>query len=114
MEQLNRIELRGNVGSVRLQTFDGRQVANFSLATNFAYKNKDGVAVIDTTWHNITAWEGRNNQDLESIKSGDVLYVTGRVRTQKFTGSDGNEREVYEVIANRVQQVDEDSLSCEM
>ena len=55
MEQLNKIELRGNVGNIRVQAVGENEVANFSLATNFAYKSKDGTPVIETTWHNITA-----------------------------------------------------------
>ena len=62
MEQLNRIELRGTVGSVRLQTFNGNQMIRFTLATNYAFKDKEGMAVIDTAWHNIVAW--RNSADL--------------------------------------------------
>ena len=45
MEQLNRIELRGNVGNVRVSDVGGNRVARFSLATNFLYKGKDSEAV---------------------------------------------------------------------
>ena len=57
MEQLNRIELRGTVGSIRLQTFSDNMVARLTLATNFAYKDKEGAATIDTSWHSILARE---------------------------------------------------------
>ena len=56
MEQLNRIELRGNVGNIKLQTVGDKLAARFTVATNYAYKDKDGSAVIETTWHNINAW----------------------------------------------------------
>ena len=115
MEQLNRIELRGNVGSVRLQNFEGRRVANIYMATNFAYKDKSGNAVIDTTWHNVTAWEGKNIQDVANIKKGDMLYVTGRIRIQKYSTADGTEREYPEAVATRVTPVEsEDGLNYEM
>ena len=55
MEQLNRIELKGIVGNVRIQTFDESRMARIGLATNYAYKDRDGAAVIDTSWHNIIA-----------------------------------------------------------
>ena len=42
MEQINRIELRGNVGNVKLQNVGNSEVIRFSLATNYAFKGKDG------------------------------------------------------------------------
>lgn len=108
MEQLNRIELRGNVGSVRLQTYEGNQMAHLTLATNVAYKDRDGAAIIETTWHNISAWEGRNIQNLDCISKGSKLYVQGRLRTQKYIGADGVERTSTDVLANRLVLIDGD------
>lgn len=105
MEQLNKIELRGNVGSVRVQKAGGSRVAKISLATNYVYKNREGDPVIETTWHNISAWEGKNIPDLESIQRGDKLYVCGRMRAQKFLGNDGLEHTVYDVLAKNVQLI---------
>lgn len=49
MEQLNRIELKGNVGNVKVQTVGDNEVARFSVATNYVFKGKDGQPVIETT-----------------------------------------------------------------
>jgi len=49
MEQLNSVNLRGIIGTVRVQDIQDRKVANFSLATNLAYKGRDGEAIIETT-----------------------------------------------------------------
>ena len=49
MEQLNRIEIRGNVGAVRLQVVGNSRVAKISVATNYVYKGRDGDPVIETT-----------------------------------------------------------------
>ena len=107
MEQLNRIELRGNVGNVRISAVGGSQVARFSLATNFMYKTKDGEAVVETTWHNIVAWAGKGMPDFSAIVKGAPLYVAGRLRTSRFTGNDGTEKTVYEVIASKVEVPDD-------
>ena len=107
MEQLNRIELRGVVGSVRLQTFEDSRMARISLATNYAYKDRDGAAVIDTSWHNVLAWEGRNIHDLDKITKGTKLYVTGRIRYQKYTGLDGVDRVGTDILASRIQIIDD-------
>ena len=108
MEQLNKIELRGNVGNIRIQAVGDNEVAHFSLATNYAYKGKDGIPVIETTWHNIVAWNGKGMPDFKKILKGSSVYVTGRIRFQKFNGSDGTEKQIYEVLANRVVIVESD------
>lgn len=106
MEQLNRIELRGTVGSVRLQTFNQSKVARLSLATNVAYRDKDGSAVIETTWHNVNAWEGRDIQNLDRIEKGTKIYVQGRVRNTRFLGQDGIDHFSTDVQASRLVIID--------
>lgn len=114
MEQLNRIELRGNVGTIRVQTVGSTRVAKISLATNYVYKGRDSEPVIETTWHYITAWEGKNMPDLGKIQRGDKLYAFGRIRSQRYTGSDGVERTAYEVLASKLQLIEsEESLQYE-
>ena len=49
MEQINRIEIRGNVGAVRLLVVGNSRVAKISVATNYVYKGRDGYPVIETT-----------------------------------------------------------------
>lgn len=106
MEQLNRIELRGTVGSVRLQTYNDNQVARLSLATNVAYRDRDGSAVIETTWHNINAWEGKEIKDLDKIEKGTKLYVQGRIRNVRFVGQDGLDHFSTDVQAHRIVIID--------
>lgn len=107
MEQLNRIELRGNVGNIRISNVGENQVARFSLATNFMYKGKNGEAVLETTWHNIVAWSGKGMPDFNRISKGTPIYVCGRLKSSRFTGNDGTEKTYYEVIAYKVGIVEE-------
>ena len=44
MEHLNRIEIRGRVGTVRKNEVNGSKVANFSLVSEYLYKTKDGIS----------------------------------------------------------------------
>lgn len=46
MEHLNSVTLRGYVGNVRIMDVQDRKVANFSVATNFAFKNSSGESRI--------------------------------------------------------------------
>lgn len=115
MEQLNRIELKGSVGSIRFQTFDGAAVANMTLCTNYAYRDKDGSPVIEQTWHNIVAWEGKEIQGLDKIQKGAKLHVVGRLRTRSYSGADGVDRTITEVMVKKLKVIDgDDSFSYEM
>ena len=106
MQQLNRIEIRGNVGNVNIINVGNTRVAHFSVATNFAYKDRNGEPVIETTWHNVTAWEGNKGiPSLEIIAKGFPLYVTGRLRIQKYIAGDGTDKTSYDIIANTIEQV---------
>lgn len=115
MEQLNKIELRGNIGFVRTQRFEGTQVSHFTVATNYVYKDRNGELVIETTWHNVTAWEGRAIADVSKIVRGAKVYVCGRIKSQHYTDADGQERYSYEIQASKVSIIDNDEqLSSEM
>ena len=105
MEQLNHIELRGTVGFVRQQVVNQRMVAHLSVATNYVYKDRNGDPVIETTWHNVSAWEGKGCPDLSRIEKGSKVAVTGRLRGQRYTDSDGIERYAYEVIAYQLTRI---------
>ena len=52
---------------------------------------------------------------LERIGKGTKLYVTGRVRYQKYTGTDGVDRIATDILANRVEIIDDpEQMSYEM
>ena len=102
MEFLNRIELRGIVGMATLNRVGDAQVCRFSIVTEYSYKDRDNNPVVDTTWFNVTAWEGKNMPDLRQIGKGVIVQVAGRVRTFRFTMADGAERSGWEILARRV------------
>ena len=102
MEYLNKIELKGLVGHVNIIRVANTRVAHFTLLTQLAYKNSDGEAVVDDTWHEITAWEDEGAR-LEAIVRGAELRVTGRVRIRKYAGADGVQRTTHDVLAKTVE-----------
>ena len=103
MDHINRIELQGRVGFVRANEFNGSKVANFSLATDILYKTREGVAVSETTWHNIVARENKDMPDVGSISKGMPVHVVGRLRTTRYTNADGVEKTFYEVMAQKLR-----------
>ena len=107
MDHINRIELQGRIGTVRTNIIGDNMVANFSLVTEYLYKTRDGAAN-ETTWHQITAWEGKDMPDLSTLFKGMQVNVTGRLRTFRYTNSEGIEKQLYEVVANKVRIVEEE------
>ena len=105
MEQLNKVELRGTVGSVYVKDFGNTMCANFSLATNYVFKDRDGCPVIETTWHRVIAWENQETEDAFKLEKGCHVHVLGRLRVQRYTGVDGVERQALEIVAQRVEIV---------
>jgi single stranded DNA-binding protein len=62
---VNRVTLVGNVGEVpRVSEREGKAfVANFPLATNEHYRNKEGEEVSKTEWHRIICMEHKCNPE---------------------------------------------------
>lgn len=106
MEQLNKIEIRGIVGSVYVKDFVNAKVANISVATDYGYTTKDGSSVLETTWHYVTAWEGKDIQNLDQLKKGSGIHIIGRLRNRKYVATDGTERIAYEIVASKVEMIE--------
>lgn len=104
MEQLNRIELRGTVGSVYVKDFGNTKCANFSMATNYAFKDREGCPVIETTWHRVIAWQ-EQCPDMGIIQKGAQLHVQGRLRMRRYVDADGKDRDYVEVFASKVEAI---------
>lgn len=107
MEYINRIELQGVVGMVRLNRLSDTPVANFSLATEHLIKTNLGIICNETTWHNICAWEGKDVCYLNMIQKGSKVHVVGRMRSSRYTDAKGNEKTFYEVLASEVTIINE-------
>ena len=101
MEFLNKIEIRGIVGQVNFTEVGEKKLARFSVCTQYGHKNQNGEAVTDTTWFNVSAWEGPKN-GIDNLQKGAQVYVSGRIRTQYYEG-DGFERILQEVVAQEVK-----------
>lgn len=101
MEHINRIELQGQVGTVRQNEVNGCMVQNFSLYTQHISQRTDGNFVCEGTWHNITAW------DKVQINKGNIVRVVGRLRQQRYTSASGEERLFTEVVASELEIINE-------
>jgi len=88
----------------RLET--GAVVANFSLATTEAYKDKSGNRVEQTEWHNIVCWRKLGEIAEKYLKKGSLIYVEGKIRTRNYTDKDNQKKYFTEIIADSFTMLD--------
>ncbi len=105
---LNKVMLIGNLGKdseTRFTTAENFSVTNFTLATTYSFKNKNGEWTNETTWHNVVAF---NLSDFmkENLKKGKKVYVEGRLVKRDYTDKDNVKRYVTEVRAERIIPLD--------
>ena len=104
LQSINRIDLQGNVGSVRFETIADKIVARFSLATNYAYRSADGTAYIETTWHNCVCFSGNiPEEEVRKLEKGKSVHLQGRLRAYKHINADGVECMNYEVFVGDLE-----------
>jgi single-strand DNA-binding protein len=85
----------------RVSERDGEAfVANFPLATNEFYKNKEGEEVNKTEWHRIVVWNKAADIVRQHVNKGDALYVEGKISTNSWDDKEGNKHYSTEIICD--------------
>jgi single-strand DNA-binding protein len=108
MSSVNKAILVGRLGSdpeVREVGRDGL-VANFSLATDESYKDKDGQKVKKVEWHRIVVW-GKLAEIVEKyLGTGDLIYVEGKLQTRSYEDTkSGATKSVTEINVFQMQML---------
>jgi len=105
MASINKVMLIGRVGKDPETSFmpnGNSQITKFSLATS-EFFTKNGEKQEATEWHNILLWNKLSETYKESIKKGILLYIEGKIKTNKWQDKDGNNRYRTEIWANSVR-----------
>lgn len=99
---LNRATLIGRLGQdPEIRTNGkGAKFATFTLATSESWKDKQtGEKKEQTDWHRIiVSSEGLAEICEKYLRKGTQILAEGRIRTRKYTGQDGVERYVTEIV----------------
>lgn len=101
---LNRCEFIGNVGKAPEVRFigTGNAVANFSVACNEKWKDKDGKPAERTEWVRCVAW-GKLAETVGSyVEKGKLVYVAGRMQTREYE-KDGVKRYSTEIVLDTMK-----------
>ncbi len=105
---INKVTLIGNLGGdpeIR-HLENGTAVGRFSLATNESYKDKDGTWQTQTEWHNIVVWRELAERAEKQLKKGAPVYVEGKISYRKYTGQDGVEKSVTDIVASMFRSLE--------
>lgn len=102
MEQLNQVIIRGIIGNARLQNIGDTEMARFSVATDYPFKNRSGEIVAETTWHQVTAFKSDRMPDFSTLVKGAGVEVKGRLRNNRYTLPNGEVRNSMEILANQI------------
>jgi single-strand DNA-binding protein len=107
MPALNRVQLIGYLGKDPESKFTptGKKVTQFSVAISNRWKNKDGDAKEFTEWVNIEAWGRLGEVCNEYLKKGSLVFVEGRLKTDKFEDK-GENRYFTKIVALSMQMLD--------
>jgi len=93
-KSVNKGILVGNVGKdpeVRYSQ-SGTPAANFSLATNEGFKDRNDERQDRTEWHNIVAWQRLAEIVGEYLAKGSKVYVDGKLPTTVWADRQSGER----------------------
>jgi single-strand DNA-binding protein len=85
---------------------NGDPITSFSLAVGSIYKNKQGEKVDNTEWVNVSVFGKLAEVCSQYLKKGSQVYVSGRMKTEKYTDKAGVEKYSVKIIADRMQMLD--------
>ena len=104
MSGVNKVILIGNLGKdPEVKYLESKvPVANFTLATNSSWKDKDGSKKEHTEWHNIVLWRGLAELAEKYLHKGDKIYLEGKLRTRSWDDKDNVKRYTTEVIGENM------------
>jgi single-strand DNA-binding protein len=108
MAGLNKMIAIGNVGTdpEMRYTPNGNPVTSFRLASGRTYTTADGERRQETEWFTVVAWNQLAEQCNQYLAKGKRIYVEGRLKSNSWTGMDGQMRFRNEIIAERVLFLD--------
>ena len=107
MPALNRVQLIGYLGREpeSKYTATGKLVTDFSVAISRRWKSKEGEPREQTEWAHVETWEGLAEVCQEYLGKGSLVYVEGRLKTERYEDA-GQIKYFTKVVAQNVQFLD--------
>ena len=107
MPALNRVQLIGYLGKEpeSKYTATGKLVTDFPVAISRRWKSKEGEPREQTEWAHVETWEGLAEVCQEYLGKGSLVYVEGRLKTDRYEDK-GENRYFTKVVALTMQMLD--------
>src|SRR5437667_4650030 len=104
---VNKVILVGRLGRdpETRYTGGGQAVANFSVATDESYKDKNGERQKRTEWHKIVVWGKQAEIAQQYLRKGSLLYLEGRIQTRQWDDREGQKRTSTEIVASNFRML---------
>ena len=83
----------------------GEAVANFSIACNDSWKDKNGQKQERTEYVNVVAYRKLAEIIGEYLKKGRPIYIEGRMQTRKWQTKEGQDRYTTEIVCDQMQML---------
>jgi single-strand DNA-binding protein len=101
MPALNKVQLIGHLGKDPETRFTpkGKKVCHFTLAVN-----RPGASEPD--WFNIEAWEKLGEICQQYLAKGRLVYIEGRLKTERWNDEKGETHFRTKVLARQMQMLD--------
>ena len=105
MPALNRVQLIGYLGKdpESKYTPTGKRVTDFPIGITHRWKDEAGESREMTEWVNIEAWEHLAEICHEYLAKGSLVYVEGRLKTNRYEDPEGEPHYFTKVVAQIVQ-----------
>lgn len=107
MAALNKVMVIGNLGrDPEVRQAGDSMVADFSVAVNEKYKDRNGQQQDRTEWVTVVCWRRLAEIARDYLRKGSTVYVEGKLSTRSWTDkTSGQKRYATEVVAENFQML---------
>ena len=108
MAALNRVQLIGRLGrdAEARYTPKGTKYATFTMAVNRTWKSGEGEKHEMTDWFMVNAWGKLGDFCAQYLKKGRLVFLEGRLQTDRWDDAKGETHYRTTVIARSIQLLD--------
>ncbi len=85
------------------KTKTDKAVLQTSIATNYSWKDLNGVKQEKAQFHNVVMWGKLAEIFAQYVVKGQEVYIDGRIETRQYEAKDGSKRYATEIIAENMQ-----------
>lgn len=81
----------------------GQNVANFGVATNRYWRDREGNRKEDVQFHNIVVFGASADVAAKYLTKGSLVFIEGRIQNRSYEDKSGQKRFISEIVAEHLQ-----------